>query len=149
MVRTWTAATSMFLTWTERLAVLVSLGPTPGKGVSDVDPRTGESAPGAAWVPVFAPGGTAPGEPAPVPLPERARSWAGAPPLAVPTVLVPAEPPLLHPASSTADRKLSTIRPLRSGLLADRVRPRDSRCVNDGFMTGLRGQRLTNGMPLG
>src|SRR5450631_268279 len=138
MVRTWAAAASMFLTWSERLAFLVSLGPTPGTGVPERDPWTGEGAPGAAWVPGFAPGALlAPEEPAP--LLAGARSWAGAPPLALPTVLVPAEPPVPHPASSSADRTPRATRLRAGSLLAGRVRREDSRCANAVYMTDLRG----------
>src|SRR5450631_1472401 len=131
MVRTRAAAASMSWTWRPRLAVLVSVGPTPTGG-----PTLGTC---AGPVTAVGPGGTA-GTPSLAP----ALPWDGAPRLAVPTVLVLDEPPLPQPASNTADRAPRMIR-----LLSRRVRRRDSGSVNARCMTTSGEKRLTSGTPLG
>src|SRR5665647_1659746 len=92
MVRTWAAPTEMSLTWRSKLALLVSLGPTPTRG-----------APGAGW----ARGALFLAPEAPL---GPMLSGTGAAPLAVLTVLVfPGLPPL-QPASNRADRAARAIR---------------------------------------
>src|SRR5665648_177863 len=80
----------MSLTWRSRLALLVSLGPTPTTGVPDLATSAGaaDGATEAALRPTL--------------------SLAGAPPLMVPSVLVVVEP-LPQPASKRADRAPTTI----------------------------------------
>src|ERR1035437_2045386 len=98
MVRTWAAPTEMSLTWRSKLALLVSLGPTPTRG-----------APGAGWARgalFLAPEALLAPEAPLGPI----LSGTGAAPLAVLTVLVfPGLPPL-QPASNRADRAARAIR---------------------------------------
>src|SRR5664280_1458293 len=92
----------MSLTWRLRLAVLVSLGPTPTTGGPDLATCAG---------PVSALGaGRTPGTPSLAPtLP-----WDREPPPAIPAVLVLDELPLPQPASNHADRAARRIMPLSS-----------------------------------
>src|SRR5665648_131624 len=107
----------MFLTRRLRLALLVSLGPTPT--TLDLDASAGAT--GALFL-------------VPVPLLAAAPSWARAPPLGFPSLLVAVVPPLPQPVSNRADRAPRTIR-----LLAGRMCRGDSRWMNAGFMADLRG----------
>src|SRR5450631_2121179 len=111
----------MSLTWRSRLAVLVSLGPTPASGAPDVDPV---EVPGASGTPgaLF----LAPADPAgPRALPGLLACAGAAARFIVPTALVLAAPPAPHPASNPPDRAARAIRDIA------RLRGRgDSRWLN-------------------
>jgi len=71
--------------------------------------------------------------------------WVRGAPVALPFVLVPVDPPLVQPASSTAHRATRAVRLLRGD--ADLA---GARWVTVGFMTDLQGTTaVTNSTPLG